>query len=65
MTEYRGYNIDGDGTYGMKLIKPITKGSVPGEIRGVFTTPAFAMKAIDAFLSTKEVMKDGKADLSN
>ncbi len=56
--EYNGYIIEGDGTFGMKVIKPTTKGSVPGELRGVFTTPAWAMKAIDTFLMTKEAKND-------
>ena len=58
--EYRGYNIAGDGKFGMKVIKPTTKGSVPGELRGDFTTTTFAQKAIDAFLLEKEVKDNGK-----
>ncbi len=58
--EYRGYNIDGDKTYGYKLIKSIKPGSVPGALRGSFTTAAFAQRQIDIYLSTKEI-KDGKA----
>lgn len=54
MTEYRGYNIDGDGTFGMKVIKPTTKGSVAGELRGSYTSAHWAQKAIDTFLNSKE-----------
>ncbi len=63
MAEYKGFNIDGDGTFGMKIIKPTARGSVPGELRGMFTTAQFAMKAIDQFLSTKENKSNGKAIL--
>jgi hypothetical protein len=63
MAEYRGYNIDGDGTFGMKIIKPTTRGSVPGELRGSFTTEYFAKRTIDQFLNAKEV-KDGKVSIN-
>lgn len=59
--EYRGYNIDSDGTYGFKVIKPVKAGSVPGELRGLFTTAVFAQRQIDLYLNEKEVSKDGKA----
>lgn len=62
MTEYKGYNIDGDGTFGNKVIKPTTKGSVPGELRGSFTTPSFAMRAIDMFLMNKEILNGRQKD---
>lgn len=65
MMEYKGYNIDSDGTFGMKVIKPTTKGSVPNPLRGVFTTNGFAMKAIDAFLLDKGDNTNGKAVVSD
>ncbi len=64
MTEYKGYNIVSDGTYGMKEIKPTTRGSVPGELRGVFTNETFARKSIDAFLISKGG-KDVEASVVN
>lgn len=60
MTEYKGYNIDGDGTFGMKVIKPTSRGSVPNELRGTFTTAHWAEKAIDMFLLTKEISNNGR-----
>lgn len=59
--EYKGFNIDGDGTFGMKVIKPTTRGSVPGELRGVFTTDRFAMNAIDFYLMGKDTKSNAKA----
>lgn len=69
MTEYKGYNIVSDGTYGFKEIKAIGKGSVHKELRGKFTHGSGAMKHIDQFLESqpakvtkKEKVKDGKDD---
>ena len=52
--EYNGYMIEGDGTFGMKLIKPIGRGSVPAELRGSWSSTGFARKAIDALVGKKE-----------
>lgn len=60
-TEYRGYAIEGDGTYGQKVIKPVGKGSVHLSLRGSYTTVAFAKRAIDVYLITKET-SDAKAN---
>lgn len=49
--EYKGYLIVGDGTYGMKEIKPTGKGSVHLALRGKYTNAGSAMKSIDQFLS--------------
>lgn len=59
--EYNGYKIEGDGTFGMKVIKPLGKGSVPMELRGRFTNTFFAMQAIDSYMEKK----DGKAKQSS
>lgn len=48
--EYKGYSIENDGTYGMKEIRPIGKGSVPLVLRGSFTKTTLAQKAIDKYL---------------
>jgi hypothetical protein len=61
--EYSGYNIVGDGTYGMKLIKTIGRGSLPLELRGVFTDSRMAQRAIDNTLSKKE-SSNGEVELS-
>lgn len=60
-TEYNGYKIVGDGTYGYKEIKSIGRGALPTSLRGVFTTEKVARQAIDFHLATK-VNKDDKAD---
>lgn len=52
--EYNGYLIEGDGTYGMKVIKPIGRGSIPLELRGTFTTTTTAKRVIDVLHSKKE-----------
>lgn len=53
MIEYKGYTIVGDNTYGMKEIKPVGKGSVPGDLRGKFTSVYMAQKTIDLYLDNK------------
>lgn len=58
MAEYRGYNIYGDDTFGMKLIKTIGRGSLPNALKGSFTTEQFAQIAIDSVLAEKGE-KDG------
>lgn len=52
--EYNGYNIDGDGSYGMKLIRTIGRGSLPLELRGHFSNEHEARKAIDKSRALKE-----------
>lgn len=54
MAEYKGFNIEGDGTYGYKNIKSIGKGSIPMELRGVWTSETYARRAIDSLISAKE-----------
>lgn len=63
--EYQGYNIEGDGTFGMKLIKTIGRGSLPTELRGVFTTDYMARKAIDVSLALKKEKNNGEVVLSD
>lgn len=60
--EYFGYNIVGDGSFGMKIIKTIGRGSLPIELRGTFTSGPTAMKAIDILRSKKETTN---AEISN
>ncbi len=63
--EYNGYLIVGDGTYGMKEIKPIGKGSVHLQLRGKYTTSALAKVAIDLHSKSTKGVKGGKADESS
>ena len=62
--EYKGFSIVGDGTFGYKSIKPIGKGSVALELRGIFTNYSFAKQAIDAYVS-KKGGTDDKANKSD
>ena len=53
--EYRGYVIEGDGTFGMKVIKyPGRGGAIPQCLEGSFTKAQEAMYAIDQYLLIKE-----------
>lgn len=61
--EYKGYLIKGDQTFGMKVIQPIGRGTVPSALRGQWTNDGFAQKAIDAFVLEKDV-KNGEAVIS-
>lgn len=60
-TEYNGYKIVSDGTYGYKEIKSIGRGALPLPLRGQFTTEKVARQAIDNHLATK-VTRDDKTD---
>lgn len=59
--EYQGYRIVGDGTFGMKHIQTIGRGSLPNALKGSYSTPRQAMIAIDSVIAER-VEKDGKAD---
>lgn len=58
--EYNGYKIEGDGSYGHKVIKSLSKGALPMVLRGTFTNFQFAKKAIDRVVAEKEVV-NGKS----
>lgn len=60
-TEYNGYKIVSDGTYGYKEIKNAGRGSIHLSLRGKFTTEKVARQAIDQHLASK-VNADDKAD---
>lgn len=48
--EYRGYRIEGDGVFGMKLIKfPGQGGQISNYLKGMFTNFNEAKKAIDYY----------------
>lgn len=53
--EYKGYMIVSDGTFGHKLIKPVGKGTVPMELRGIYTSASFAQVAINGVVEKKTV----------
>lgn len=59
MSEYKGYNIIGDGTFGYQKIKTIGAGKLPVSLGGSYTSPIMAQRQIDTYLLTKE-KKDGK-----
>lgn len=60
-SEYNGFKIVGDGTYGYKEIKQVGRGAVPLTLRGKYTTEKVARQAVDNYLASK-VNKDDKAD---
>ena len=51
--EYKGYSIEGDGTFGMKVIKSIGKGALPKLLKGSFSNHRVAENAIDSYLNGK------------
>lgn len=53
LTEYKGYKIQHDGTFGMYTIKPLGKGSVPKELKGRYTSYGAAQAMIDAASKTR------------
>lgn len=53
--EYRGYSIENIGTFAMKEIKAIGRGSVHMSLRGNYTDSKTAMKAIDLYEDNKPV----------
>lgn len=55
MMEYKGFKIEGDGTFGNQEIKPMSRGSVPIPLRGVWVTKRDAQRAIDNEVAKKEV----------
>lgn len=57
MTEYKGFKIVPDGTMGYFTIKQPGKGLTPVELRGMFTSPTVAMKAIDRYVPKRGAKK--------
>lgn len=52
--EYKGYKIEGDGTFGMKVIKTIgSGGSLPEMLLGSYTKIIDAMHQIDRYVLIK------------
>lgn len=63
MMEYRGYKIEGDGTFGQKIIKSL-KGALPNALKGSFTTVEFAKRSINILVDDKE-QKDAPAAVTS
>lgn len=53
--EYKGYIIEGDGTFGMKHIKNVGRGALPKTLKGAYTDTTNAIKAIENYLRSKGV----------
>lgn len=53
LEEYRGFNIENDGTFSMKHIKYKGQGSVPSLLRGAYTHTKLARDDIDIFLDSE------------
>lgn len=62
MIEHGGYKIVHDGSFGMYIVKPLTRGSTPKELKGRYTTYGAAKAAIDASNKSKKGKTDGKTD---
>ena len=60
MNEYKGYNVVGADLPPMKKITTVGKGSIPAALLGDYTSAGQAHKAIDTYLLTKKVSKNGK-----
>jgi len=63
--EYNGYNIVGDGSFGLRVIKSIGPGALPDKLRGKYTNSFQAEKAITSYLREKERVeaeKEAKED---
>lgn len=56
--EYKNFKIEGDGTFGMKVIKTIGAGSIPEALKGSFSKVNIAMQAIDFYLAEKQEKLD-------
>lgn len=55
MTVYREiYDIVGDGTFGMKLIKKVGSGTLPEMLKGMYSKFENAAHDIDTYLTMKE-----------
>lgn len=63
MIEYKNYYIKGNGM-GMYTISNVGKGVLASILRGLYTSPSFAMMAIDAHLDGK-VEKNAKTNSSD
>ncbi len=61
LQEHGGYRIAHDGTFGMYVIKPLTRGSTPKELKGRYTSYGAAKAAIDASNKTRKGKADGEA----
>lgn len=52
--EYKNYKIEGDGTFGMYVIKVIGfGGTIPDVLKGSFSKKVIAQQAIDQYLYEK------------
>lgn len=63
MIEYKNYYIKGNGM-GMYTISNVGKGVLASILRGLYTSPSFAMMAIDNYADAK-AEKNGKTNSSD
>lgn len=64
MTQYRNYVIEGDGTFGMKVIKyPGAGGGIPNCLKGSYSNEKLAKQAIDVYLTFKQEEEDKPAPI--
>lgn len=62
--EYNGYKIENSKGFALKVVKPIGKGSVPDELKGLYTSSLEAERSITRYLTSKEKLR-GKATKSS
>ena len=61
MDEYNGYYVGFERRFPKVIIKAKGKGALPKVLQGGFRTKHSAMRAIDAYLSTKEKEESSNA----
>jgi len=54
--EYKGFKFE-NNNFSNVIIKPIGKGSVPLQLRGMYTSPAVAKESVDLYLLSKPAKK--------
>lgn len=63
MSEYKGYRVEGVGTYSMMRIRAKGQGTVPDILGGYYTSQTEAYKAIDFYLNS--LLKRGKRNATS
>lgn len=60
--EYKGFNIDSDGTFGYLEISRKGSGRLPPSLGGRYTTLGIAKRKVDSYVNNKETKKNGEAE---
>lgn len=54
--EYKGYKLE-NNNFSNVIIKPVGKGSVPLQLRGMYTSSLVARESVDQYLLSKSTKK--------